>query len=34
MDATNGNSAREITAQIVFDRAIPHMTDEEMIPLE
>ena len=33
-DATNGNTAREIQASISYDRAIPHMPDEEMIPLE
>lgn len=33
-DSTNGNTAREITASIQYDRAIPHMPDEELIALE
>lgn len=33
-DVTNGTSAREVTAQIKYDRAIPHMPDEELIALE
>jgi len=32
-DSTNGNSARQVTATISFDKAIPHMPDEEMLPL-
>ena len=33
-DATNGNTAREIQASIQYDRAIPHMPDEELVALE
>lgn len=33
MDSTNGSSARQITATIEFDRAIPHMPDEELVAL-
>ena len=32
-DSTNGSTAREVTADIVFDRAIPHMPDEELVAL-
>ena len=32
-DSTNGSSAREIQATIKYDRAIPHMPDEELIAL-
>ena len=32
-DSTNGSSAREIQASIKYDRAIPHMPDEELIAL-
>lgn len=33
-DSSNGSSARQITASISFDRAIPHMPDEELVILE
>ena len=33
-DSTQGTQARQITATIQFDRAIPHMPDEELIALE
>ena len=33
-DSTQGNQARTITASIQYDRAIPHMPDEELIALE
>lgn len=32
-DSTQGTQARQITATIQFDRAIPHMPDEELIEL-
>lgn len=33
-DSQNGNQARTVTATIQYDRAIPHMPDEELIALE
>ena len=31
---SNQNGARTITANIIFDRAIPHMPDEELMILQ